>query len=73
MNQWQGGYTHHVILLCPSCEGSGAVEDALCGQCLGAGRIERGCHGVAEMDLSQGGYAYCISEGRAVPAEELSK
>ncbi len=68
------GYVHLARVKCWSCEGHGKVEGYPCGVCEGAGDFEKGCGGAAEVDTAHVGMgAYCLSEGRFVPGEEVVK
>ena len=72
-SHWTPGYVHRATLACPSCEGSGRVDSFVCGACLGAGKYSVICGGPAEMDLQHPALgAYCISEQRVVPLEEVT-
>jgi hypothetical protein len=70
-NNWITGH-HMARLTCPSCEGTGRVEDAGCAMCDGRGYFHRGCGGLAQMDASYPGMAYCVDEAIMVPVEQFT-
>lgn len=79
-NAFAKSYTHRAYVTCDNCSGDrsfqivrdgGLVGVVTCPSCQGAGKVEVGCGGIAELDLNYG-QAYCISEQTFVPAREVS-
>lgn len=80
MNQYatDRNFVHFAVLNCPSCDGTGYVDGALCGFCVyregdslrTRRTFEVGCKGQAE--LVAGTLANCLSCG-GVKREELSR
>ena len=70
------GYIHHRKTSCPSCLGGGFFNggETVCGVCWGNGTTEKGCIGIAEVDLNHPQLgAYCRTEAMFVPLNEVTK